>query len=73
MVEHTILCQSTCLVAQQVLNATQVFWDCASPNDSAFDAFIMLYEPCIDRLAHIEIDTQTYWDNSGEQNEESQH
>jgi hypothetical protein len=73
MILRTVLSKSTSLVTQQVLNSSKVFWNRASPDDCSFDALIVLNEPCIDRLAHVKVDTQTDGYDGGEEDQEPHH
>jgi hypothetical protein len=57
--KRTILSQRSSLVAEQVLDPSQLFGEGAGPYDRTRDFWVVLDLMGIDGLAHIEIYTQT--------------
>lgn len=52
------------LVAEQVLNPTQLLGKRRRPDDRVWDLVVRLDRVRVDRLAHIEVDPQTANDNN---------
>ena len=73
MLKLTILCQSTSFVTQQILDSAKILGYCTRSDHSSFDALVVLDKPCIDRFAHVEIDTQTDGHDCGKENQEAHH
>lgn len=62
--KRTILCQRSSLIAEQVLDPSQLFGKSAGSHDRTRDLWVVLDLMGIDGLAHIEIYSQTVHDQS---------
>lgn len=59
MAHHFILCQGSCFVTQEILNASQLLRNSGAPDNSLWDILIPWDHPRIPYFAQIQIHTQT--------------
>lgn len=64
---HFILRQSACLVREHIRDATEFLGHGTGAHQGAWDILIMLNEPRVNRLSHVNVDTQTDRDNVREE------
>ena len=58
---HVVLGQSACLVSEQELNPTELFWNRAIPDDTAWHSGIGLDEPRVVNFGQIQVYSHRDW------------
>lgn len=56
--DHFVLCERSCFIGQQVLDATELFRDCGAAHDRFWNILVALNKPGVHNLAHVEVDAQ---------------